>query len=122
MEVSPEKFNALEKEVAGVKKTLTEDILPLLQKIDRGLYGEKENEAEGLIKAQKNLQLEVENLKKEIKAIHKKNADQDLIIGTEKKVIGKGKDLLKSIGQIIVTAAVVLGILAGVLGVDALLK
>lgn len=115
MEISIEKINTLEKEVAGVKETLDNDILPLLQKIDRGLYGEKENEAEGLIKNQKFLQDEVNKLKIEIAAIHKKNIEQDIVLRAKKSIY-------VIVFEIVKYAALAYLVIDGVFGIDSLLK
>ncbi len=110
----------LEREVEGVKNTLDNQILPLLQKIDRGLYGEKENDAEGLIRNQIKLEEAVEILQKEVIKLQKKNDEQDLIINAE----GNVKDKWISIGKIflwaIVNIIVIVGIAKGLVSIDAL--
>jgi len=105
----------LENEVKEVKDLLSNKVQPALDKIVRGMYGEEDNEAPGLIKNQKRLEDEIEELRGEIKLIHKKNAEQDIALKAKKSIVNIGLEVIK-------WAAVAYLVIDGAFGIDSLLK
>jgi hypothetical protein len=92
-------------------------IVKTLERIERGLYGDPTNFIDGLIQRQHKLQLEVEELKKQIVDINQKNADQDIELATKKST---KKGIWTIVVEIVKWGAVIVCILTGKAGLDTL--
>lgn len=120
-------IDKLEKDINGVKidirdvKDQLNKLITLVEAMNRGLYGDEENNHIGVIDRQKLLDKEVQDLKKEILDIHKKNIEQDIALQTKKTIkndlVEAGKDIIAWVIKIIVAIA----IYKGTIGPDALL-
>jgi hypothetical protein len=122
------KIDKLEEQVEQINKTLLKfsenlvDIKKNMIKINTGLYGDDENDHIGVIAKQRRFESEIEHLKSEIQMIKDINTFQDTQIKAKKSLLlnisGTGKMILQIIINIIVTIAV----LRGLIDIDALLK
>lgn len=120
-------IDKLEKDINGVKidirdvKDQLNKLIILIEAMNRGLYGDEENDHIGVIDRQKLLDKEVQDLKKEILDIHKKNIEQDIALQAKNTIkndlVEKGKDIIAWVIKIIVAIA----IYKGTIGPDALL-
>lgn len=120
-------IDKLEKDINGVKTDIRDvkdqlnKLITLVETMNRGLYGDEENDHIGVIDRQKFLDKEVQDLKKEILDIHKKNIEQDIALQTKNTIkndlIEKGKDIIAWVIKIVVAIA----IYKGTIGPDALL-
>jgi len=120
-------IDKLEKDINGVKidirdvKDQLNKLITLVEAMNRGLYGDEENDHIGVIDRQKLLDKEVQDLKKEILDIHKKNIEQDIALQAKNTIkndlVEKGKDIIAWVIKIIVAIA----IYKGTIGPDALL-
>lgn len=120
-------IDKLEKDINGVKidirdvKDQLDKLIILIEAMNRGLYGDEENDHIGVIDRQKLLDKEVQDLKKEILDIHKKNIEQDIALQAKNTIkndlVEKGKDIIAWGIKIIVAIA----IYKGTIGPDALL-
>lgn len=90
-------------------------IVKSLERIERGLYGDVGNFTDGLIQKQHKLEVEVEDLKKHIIDIEKKNADQDIELSTKKST---RRNIWQTAVEIVKWGAIGFTILSGKAGLD----
>lgn len=119
MEVSVEQVNSLEKKVQGIE-TKVDSILQLLQSIERGFHGDPLNGTDGLKQKQARLESEVDELKKQIAAIHEKNKEQDIALTAKKGVFTKWVQIAQWLWSIAIVLITLYLVFKGVLNVDAL--
>jgi chromosome segregation ATPase len=111
----------MDKELIDIKDNVT-TILQLVQKMDAGLYGDPKNKYRGVIDKQSALEEEIESLKAEILAIHKKNNDQDLEIKAKKSLRSELIEYGRELGKWVINIIVMYLIFKGLVDADAMLK
>lgn len=96
-------------------------LITLIEKMNKGLYGDEANDHIGVIARQKLFSQDIDQINKEIREIHKKNIEQDIALQTKKSLksdlIDTGKDIVAWIIKIVL----IVGILRGIVDMDALL-
>jgi len=122
MEVTKQQVDQLEKELKGVQDTLNKEVLPLLNRIVRGLDGDKENQTEGLIRGMQRMQDEIKELQKRQALSDKKDEDQDIAINAKNSLKNDAANWGQRIVGWIIQGIVIYAIIKGVIGADALLK
>src|SRR5690348_4883786 len=92
-----EQYNKMDKDVAEVKQKITSveseisdikenvnTILQLVQKMDTGLYGDAKNRHRGVIDKQNDLEDEIDDLKKQISEINRRNEEKSIEANAKK--------------------------------------
>lgn len=120
-----EKVTRLETElrmdIEGIKSDLKK-LINLVDKMNVGLYGDEENNHVGVIDRQKYLEKRIDSLVQRIEEIEKKNVEQDVSILAKKQVNNSWMEWGKVILQAVINVIVILAVLKGLIGADALLK
>lgn len=114
-------IDKLEKDIGEVKVQLNQ-LITLVQEMNKGLYGDEKNDHIGVIERQKVLDGEVQGLKKEILEIHKKNVEQDIALQARKSLKNDLVEMGKEVVKWVINGIVIYFIFKGVVDADALLK
>lgn len=110
----------LENKMSEVEERLSQLVI-LMEKMNKGLYGDEENDHIGVIARQKIFNQEIDILKQEIKDIHQKNIEQDIALQTKKGIRSDLYEAGKEIISFVIKAILLVGILKGFVDKDALL-
>src|SRR6478736_45353 len=112
-----QKITFVEREISDIKENVN-TILQLLQKVDVGLYGDSKNKHKGVIDKQIDLEDEIDDLKRQIHEIHRRNEDKEIESKTKKSLKTEAIETAKDTFKWVIKAIVIYLILKGVLGPD----
>lgn len=111
----------LEMEIADIRKRL-DTLIELVKEMNKGLYGDEKNNYIGVIKKQGILESEVANLKVQIEEIKQKNIQQDIAISAKRTYKEEIMTWVRYFIVSIINLVLLIAILKGTIGPDALLK
>lgn len=111
----------LEMEITDIRKRL-DTLIELVKEMNKGLYGDEKNNYIGVIKKQGILESEVANLKVQIEEIKQKNIQQDIAISAKRTYKEEIMTWVRYFIVSIINLVLLIAILKGTIGPDALLK
>lgn len=111
----------LEMEITDIRKRL-DTLIELVKEMNKGLYGDEKNNYIGVIKKQGILESEVANLKLQIEEIKQKNIQQDIAINAKRTYKEEIMTWVRYFIVSIINLVLLIAILKGTIGPDALLK
>lgn len=111
----------LEMEITDIRKRL-DTLIELVKEMNKGLYGDEKNNYIGVIKKQGILESEVANLKLQIEEIKQKNIQQDIAISAKRTYKEEIMTWVRYFIVSIINLVLLIAILKGTIGPDALLK
>ena len=111
----------LEMEITDIRKRL-DTLIELVKEMNKGLYGDEKNNYIGVIKKQGILESEVANLKLQIEEIKQKNIQQDIAISAKRTYKEEIMTWVRYFIVSIINLVLLIAILKGTVGPDALLK